>query len=78
MPLTATAVTGTLTVTQQSAAGFVFLGPDPVAAPTSSTLNFPPADIRATGVTVALSPTGSLSATYMSWQPRAAPSSCST
>ncbi len=69
VPLTATAVTGTLTVTQQSADGFVFLGPDPVAAPTSSTLNFPPADIRATGVTVALSPTGSLSATYMSWSP---------
>ena len=57
VPLTATAVTGTLTVTQQSAAGFVFLGPDPTNSPTSSTLNFPPADNRATGVTVALSPT---------------------
>ncbi len=53
-------------------------GPRPGRSPTSSTLNFPPADNRATGVTVALSPTGSLSATYMSRQPRAAPSSCST
>ena len=32
VPLTAIAVTGTLTVTQQSAAGFVFLGPDPTTA----------------------------------------------
>jgi len=67
VPLTATAVTGNLTVTQQSAAGYVYLGPDPVAAPTSSTLNFPLGDNRANGVTVALSPTGSLSATYIAW-----------
>ena len=65
VPLTATAVTGTLTVTQQSAAGYVYLGPDPTPSPTSSTLNFPLGDNRATGVTVALSPTGSLSATYV-------------
>ena len=63
-PVTATAVTGTLTVTEQSAAGFIYLGPDPTNSPTSSTLNFPPGDNRATGVTVALSPSGSLSATY--------------
>ena len=65
VPLTATAVTGTLTVTQQTAAGYVYLGPDPIPSPTSSTLNFPLGDNRATGVTVALSPTGSLSATYV-------------
>jgi hypothetical protein len=64
VPGTATAVTGNLTVTEQSQVGFVFLGPDPVASPTSSTLNFPVGDNRANGVTVALSGTGSLSATY--------------
>ena len=58
------AVTGNLTVTAQSAAGYVFLGPTPIASPTSSTLNFPSGDTRANGVTVALGPTGSLSATY--------------
>ncbi len=51
---TAVAVTGNLTVTGQSGPGFAYLGPDPVANPTSSTLNFPAGDTRATGVTVAL------------------------
>jgi hypothetical protein len=64
VPLDATAVTGNLTATNQTQAGFVFLGPDPVASPTSSTLNFPLGDTRANGVTVALSPTGTLSATF--------------
>ncbi|MGH2462394.1 MAG: S8 family serine peptidase [Candidatus Limnocylindria bacterium] len=64
VPLTATGVTGNLTVTSQTQPGFVFLGPDPVANPTSSTLNFPKGDTRANGVTVALSLTGTLSATY--------------
>jgi subtilisin family serine protease len=64
VPLSATAVTGNLTATSQTQAGFVFLGPDPVASPTSSTLNFPFGDTRANGVTVALSPAGSLSATF--------------
>jgi hypothetical protein len=64
VPANATAVTGNLTATNSTQPGFVFLGPDPVANPTSSTLNFPLGDTRANGVTVALSPTGSLSATY--------------
>jgi hypothetical protein len=64
VPSNATAVTGNLTVTEQTKAGFVFLGPDPVASPTSSTLNFPLADNRANGVTVALGTGGTLSATY--------------
>jgi hypothetical protein len=64
VPLDATAVTGNLTATNQTQAGFVFLGPDPVASPTSSTLNFPLGDTRANGVTVALSLTGTLSATF--------------
>ena len=63
VPATATAVTGNLTVTGQSAAGWAYLGPDPVASPTSSTLNFPVGDTRANGVTVALGAGGTLSAT---------------
>jgi len=63
VPATATAVTGNLTATSQTQAGFVFLGPDPVASPTSSTLNFPFGDTRANGVTVALG-SGTLSATF--------------
>ena len=65
VPSTATAVTGNLTVTGQTAAGYVFLGPNPTPAPTSSTLNFPIGDTRANGVTVALGAGGSLSATYL-------------
>jgi subtilisin family serine protease len=64
VPGNATAVTGNLTVTGMSAAGFVFLGPYPMANPPSSTLNFPVADNRANGVTVALGAGGTLSATF--------------
>ena len=66
VPSSAVAISGNLTVTQQTAPGFVYLGPDPVASPTSSTLNFPVADNRANGVTVALGSGGTLSATYFS------------
>ncbi len=65
VPANAIAVTGNLTVTAQSKAGYAFLGPDPVANPASSTLNFPLGDSRANGVTVALGAGGSLSATYV-------------
>ena len=65
VPAGAVAVTGNLTVTEQTAAGYVFLGPTPIAAPTSSTLNFPLNDNRANGVTVALGAGGTLSATYV-------------
>jgi hypothetical protein len=63
VPTGAVAVTGTLTVTGQSGGGYVYLGPDPISAPTSSTLNFPMGDTRANGVTVALGLDGTLSAT---------------
>ena len=66
VPGTATAITGNLTVTGQSKAGFVFLGPTATASPTSSTLNFPVGDTRANAVTVALDGTGHLSAVYKS------------
>jgi len=58
-------VTGTLTVTRQTARGYLYLGPVALNDPTSSTLNFPVGDDRATGVTVALGAGGTLSATYV-------------
>jgi hypothetical protein len=64
VPSNATAVTGNLTVTAQSAAGFLYIGPVAMNDPTSSTLNFPVADDRANGVTVALGGGGALSVTY--------------
>ena len=63
VPATAVAVSGNLTVTGQTKAGYVFLGPNPTPAPTSSTLNFPVGDSRANGVTLALGAGGTLSAT---------------
>ena len=65
VPLDAVAVTGNLTVTGQTSAGYVSLTPAPTNNPTTSTLNFPAGDNRANGVTVALSGTGSLSATFV-------------
>ena len=76
VPSGAVAVSGSLTVTGQSAPGYLYLGPDPVNDPTSSTLNFPVGDNRATGVTVALragGTPGSLSVTYV-----ASPSTATT
>ncbi len=64
VPASAVAVTGNLTVTQQTAAGFLYLGPVPMNDPTSSTLNFPIGDDRANAVTVALGSGGRLSITY--------------
>jgi hypothetical protein len=64
VPSGATAVTGNLTVTQQSNLGFLFIGPVAVNNPTTSTLNFPLNDDRANAVTVALGGGGTLSVTY--------------
>jgi phosphatidylglycerophosphate synthase len=64
VPSGAIAVTGNLTVTQQTSAGFLFIGPVAMNNPTSSTLNFPLGDDRANGVTVALGSGGTLSVTY--------------
>jgi hypothetical protein len=65
VPANATAVTGNLTVTNQTAAGYAFLGPIADSNPATSTLNFPLGDSRANGVTVALGAGGTLSATYL-------------
>jgi hypothetical protein len=64
VPANAVAVTGNLTVTAQTALGYLYLGPVAMNNPTSSTLNCPLGDDRANGVTVALSGTGTLSVTY--------------
>ena len=66
VPAGATGVTGNLTVTGSSAGWAVYLGPAPVASPTSSTINFTKGQVLANGLTVALSTAGALSATYMS------------
>ncbi len=64
VPTGATAVTGNLTVTQQTSLGFLYVGPAPVNDPTSSNLNFPLNDDRANAVTVMLSASGQLFVTY--------------
>ena len=66
VPTGATAVTGNLTVVGESNGWAVYLGPNSEAHPATSTLNFSKGDVTANGVTVALSSTGSLSATYLS------------
>jgi PKD repeat protein len=64
VPANAVAVTGNLAMTNQTAGGFTYLGPDPLASPPTSTLNAPWGDTRANGVTVRLGPGGTLSATF--------------
>ncbi len=63
IPVNAIAITANVTVVGASA-GFVYLGPSVHGVPSSSTINFPGGDDRANGVTVALSPDGSVSAYY--------------
>ena len=65
VPGNATAVTGNLTVTSQTGAGYLYIGPVATDNPTSSTLNFPVGDDRANGVTVALGSGGILGVTYV-------------
>ena len=64
IPSTATAVTANLTVTQQSAAGYLSVTQTPTASPATSTLNFPLADNRANGLFAPLDGTGHLSVVY--------------
>jgi hypothetical protein len=65
VPSNAAAVTGNLTVTGQTGAGYLYIGPVATNNPTSSTLNFPLGDDRANGVTVALGAGGILGVTYV-------------
>ena len=55
IPADAVAITGNLTVVGQTNPGFLAVTPARAVAPTSSTLNFPVGDVRANGLTVALS-----------------------
>jgi hypothetical protein len=64
VPANASAVTGNLTVVDETSSWAIYLGPDPIASPTSSTLNFVKGDTLANGLTVALSAAGTPSATY--------------
>jgi hypothetical protein len=66
VPTEAIAVTGNLTVTNSTYSCALYLGPAPIAKPASSTVNFVAGQIRANSLTVSLSPTGTLSATFIS------------
>jgi spore germination protein YaaH len=66
VPASAIAVTGNLTVTGQTSSGYLYVGPNAMNNPTSSTLNFPVGDDRANGVTVALGTGGTLGVTFVS------------
>jgi hypothetical protein len=65
VPSGAIAVTGNLTVTNQTSPGFVALTTVSSSAPTTSTLNFPLGDNRANGVTAPLGSGGVLWVTFM-------------
>jgi hypothetical protein len=55
-----------VTVVNSTNAWAIYLGPTPVAKPSASTINFLTGQIAGNSLTVALSSTGTLSATYMS------------
>jgi hypothetical protein len=65
IPAGAVAVTGNLTVTQQTHAGFISLTNYSTASPATSTLNFPVGDNRANGVTSTLTADGEVWIVYM-------------
>jgi hypothetical protein len=65
VPSSANGVTGVISVYNQTSGSAVFIGPDPIEKPPTSSLNFVAGDNCANGFTVGLSLTGSLSSTYM-------------
>ena len=65
IPANAIAVTGNLTVTNQTAGGYVSVTPAPNNNPLSSTINFPVGDNRANNLTIPVNPPdGKVSAVY--------------
>jgi hypothetical protein len=64
IPGDAAGVTGNLTVTGQTKAGYVSLTRTPTSIPPVSTLNFPLGDVRANGVTVPLNGTNDMALVY--------------
>ena len=65
IPLAATAITGNLTVTNQTRAGYLAITPDPTSTPTSSNLNFPTHDNRGNGFTAQFNASHQFSIVYM-------------
>ena len=65
IPADAVAITGNLTVTGQTRAGYLSVTTDPTSSPVTSTLNFPLGDARANGFTVRLNGSGQLSIVYI-------------
>jgi hypothetical protein len=63
-PTGAAAVTGNLTVVNQTAAGYVSITKLPTNSPTTSTINFPVGDVRANGVTVPTNSGSDISLVY--------------
>ncbi len=64
VPAEAIAITGNVTVTRQTSAGWLGVTPTPVAFPPTSNLNFPKGDNRANNFTVPLNSDGTISATF--------------
>jgi spore germination protein YaaH len=65
IPVDALALSGTLTITEQTSAGYLSLGPTMSSSPSTSTLNAPRGDNRANGVTVRAGPAGSLAVVWV-------------
>ena len=64
IPSDAVAITGNLTVTGQTKAGYLSLTPTSIPSPTTSSLNFPVGDTRANNVTAKLGAGGILYVVY--------------
>jgi hypothetical protein len=69
IPGGATAITGNVVVDAPNTGGHVAVTRYPVAAPTTSTLNFPAGDVRANNFTVPLAPDGSIGITFVGYSP---------
>ena len=67
VPSNANGVTGNVTVVTPGFSWALFVGPDPMASPGTSNVNFNKGEIVANGLTVALGSGGTLSATFMSF-----------
>jgi hypothetical protein len=66
IPSNATAVTGNLTVANPSFGWALYLGPQPMSVPYTSTINFNKGEIKGNSLTIGLNTDGTLSVTYMS------------
>jgi spore germination protein YaaH len=64
VPANAIAVTGILTITESTSAGWISIGPTAGSTAATSSLNAPRGDDRAAGLTVALGDGGSLAAVF--------------